>query len=131
MGVVTGDRERGEERVRRWKDRRERELVRLWGGRPLFWVLILGLSGWFLWSGVSGENGLTALLRLREKVLRVEASNRDLLEENRALAKEIDLLENSPEYVERIAREEYGYLREGEEVYVVSESEPRGPSTPP
>jgi hypothetical protein len=42
------------------------------------------------------------------------------------LEKEVYLLRNSPAYQEKVAREEYGYVREGEKVYTFSDAGPSG-----
>ena len=93
-------------------------------GEYVVWGLVLGLSCWFLWSALSGPQGAIRLQRLRGSLEQLEEKNRVLLRENQELEKEIYLLRKSPAYLEKIAREEYGYTYPGEKVYTISPPEP-------
>jgi cell division protein FtsB len=69
------------------------------------------------------------LFKRRASLKRLEAENRALLLRNQALEKEVYLLRNSPDYVEKVAREEFGFIQDGEKVYTFSEPKPAaGPS---
>ena len=80
----------------------------------LFWA-ILALAGYFALFG--GEYGAVSLWRIErahvQEVSRVEAL-RDEVERLRARA---DSLETDSATLERIARERYGLIREGERLY--------------
>ncbi len=89
----------------------------------ILWALVLGLSTIFLWSAFSGPRGAIELVKLRKELKRLEAENKAMLLENQALEKETYLLRNSPSYVEKVAREEYGYTYDGEKVYTFSEAD--------
>jgi cell division protein FtsB len=93
-------------------------------GEVVLWGLVLGLSCLFLWSAFSGPQGAVGFLRLKGSLKRLEAENRALLLQNQALEKEVFLLRNSPSYLEKVAREEYGYAYEGEKVYTFSDVDP-------
>ena len=93
-------------------------------GEYVLWGLFLGLACVFLWSAFSGPQGATEFLRLRGSLRHLEAENRVLLLQNQALEKEVYLLRNSPAYMEKVAREEYGYTYEGEKVYTFSDADP-------
>ena len=93
-------------------------------GEYVLWSLILGIACIFLWSAFSGPQGAVGFLKLRGSLRQLEAENRVLLLENQALEKEIYLLRNSPAYMEKVAREEYGYTYEGEKVYTLSDADP-------
>ncbi len=93
-------------------------------GEYVLWSLFLGLSLIFLWSAFSGPQGAIEFLKLRGSLKQLEAENRVLLLQNQALEKEVYLLRNSPAYMEKVAREEYGYTYEGEKVYTFSDADP-------
>jgi cell division protein FtsB len=87
-------------------------------GRPTRWrVVVAGLLGLAVLAIlVLGGNGLLRVWRMKQAV---EALQRDiqLLEaENDRLARTIDRLREDPGLIEKIAREELGYVREGERV---------------
>jgi cell division protein FtsB len=98
--------------------------VRAPRGEYVFWSLAVGLSCVFLWSAVAGPQGAMELFKRRGSLKRLEAENRVLLLRNQALEKEVSLLRNSPEYVEKVAREEFGLIQDGEKVFTFSEAEP-------
>ena len=119
-----------------WKRVREIEnaLAKAVPGTPrreyLMWGLFLGLSLFFLWSAFSGPHGAIKFLKLKESLKELEGKNRVLLLQNQAVEKEVYLLRNSSDYVEKIAREEYGYIYPGENVYSISGPDPAaGPET--
>jgi len=93
-------------------------------GEYVLWSLFLGLACVFLWSAFSGPQGAVEFLRLRGSLRQMEAENRGLLLRNQALEKEVYLLRNSPAYMEKVAREEYGYTYAGEKVYTFSDADP-------
>ena len=93
-------------------------------GEYVLWSLFLGLVCVFLWSAFSGPQGAVGFLKLRGALRQLEAENRVLLLQNQALEKEVYLLRNSPAYMEKVAREEYGYTYEGEKVYTFSDADP-------
>jgi len=92
------------------------------GGEYVLWSLFAVLACVLLWSAFSGPQGAVEFLRLRGSLRQLEAENRVLLLQNQALEKEVYLLRNSPDYLEKVAREEYGYAHEGEKVYTLSDA---------
>ena len=113
-----------------WKRVREiqKALTRAVPGTPrreyLMWGLFLGLSFFFLWSAFSGPHGAIKFLKLKGSLEELEEKNRVLLLQNQAVEKEVYLLRNSSAYLEKIAREEYGYIYPGEKVYSISGPDP-------
>jgi cell division protein FtsB len=97
----------------------------------LLLFISLALSGYFVWSAFSGKHGLFSYFEMRETLQKLEGENLDRLKKNHSQEKEIYLLRDSPSYVEKIAREEYGYIRKGEKIFWFPEGkEPsRGEST--
>ena len=87
-------------------------------GEYLLWTVVISLSGCFLWSAFLGQHGVCHYLQLKKRWHQVQAENIALIEKNNNLAKEIYLLKNSMKYIERIAREEYGYIQKGEQVFL-------------
>lgn len=100
------------------------------GGIHLFWAFVACLSIGFLWSAFSGPRGIHALVEQGEKWDRIHRENRVLLERNQTIEKEIYLLRTSPSYLRKVAREELGYIEEGETIYLPAE-ESRGTATSP
>lgn len=59
----------------------------------------------------------TRLQKMREENRRHEERIRHLVLQNRELEKELNLLREDPEYVEKKARDKLGIIREGEYIY--------------
>lgn len=68
---------------------------------------------------VLDARGFRRASRLREQVEALRRTNRQLAEDNAALAREIQALHTDPQAVERAVREELGYVRPGELVFQV------------
>ncbi len=62
------------------------------------------------WGGVSYFSLHRELAKLRD-------GNRELSENNRALVQEIERLKNDKAYLEKVAREQYGLLKNNEIIY--------------
>ncbi len=65
---------------------------------------------------VLGGNGLLRVWRLKQQVEDLQRDVQVLEAENDRLARTIDRLRGDPALIEKIAREELGYVREGEKV---------------
>ena len=63
------------------------------------------------------QNGVIDYLRLKQRIGAVDASIKKLRSENIVLKGEIDRLQHDDRYLEDIAREKFGFIREGEKVY--------------
>jgi len=61
--------------------------------------------------------GLVPLYDMRQKVDAKTAEVRHLMDENRALAEEIDRLRHDMGYVEQVIRRDYGLTRKDEVIY--------------
>ncbi len=119
---------------RKWGDRLQgvsRRFLTGIKGSYLFWALVLCLSAAFLWSAFSGSRGIFSLVEQRENTQRIDQENRKILEQNQRLKKEIYLLQTSPSYLRKVAREELGYIAEGEKIYLPPDTAPRAPDTDP
>ncbi len=87
-------------------------------GVYLLWGLFAAISCSFVWSASSGQQGLFSLFQLKESLNRIEKENLELLEESHAFEKDIYLLRNNSSHLEKIAREEFGYISKGETLYL-------------
>ena len=91
-------------------------------GAPVKVLRILGwtLAIWFASAILLGDSGLFSILRMKrmrnslaEEITELEGD----LENRRCFQ---DRLEDDPETIERVAREEYGMIRDGEISYIVT-----------
>lgn len=84
---------------------------RLWRAAALLAVLALA---WLIFSPGSGV--LSILSKRKElQVQQIETAN--LVKENVELQVEIDKMKNDPEYLEEVARRDFGLLKPNERVY--------------
>ena len=72
---------------------------------------------------VFGENGLVDLDLLKQERTRLIEKNKKLEQENLALYREIDRLKNDLKYIENVARQELGMVKE-EEVIIKLQNRP-------
>ena len=68
---------------------------------------------------IFSQNGVLQYVKLRQQIDTVDRSIRKLEAENAVLKGQIDRLQNDDQYLEDVAREKYGFIREGEKVYRV------------
>lgn len=78
---------------------------------------ILALSLAFLFVIFFSENGLLDLIRMKRQIRNIEATAKNLFDENARLKGEIELLKTDDKYLEEMARKRFGFIREGEKVY--------------
>lgn len=89
---------------------REKKLLSSAG---LFFALLI-----LLWIVFAPNRGILDLFRAQEGLEQIQADNKRLEEENRALQEAINRLQNDPAYLEEKARKEYGMLKENEVLYI-------------
>lgn len=65
------------------------------------------------------ENGVLDYIKLRQQITTVDMSIKKLESENVVLRAKIDRVQSDDRYLEDLAREKYGFIREGEKVYRV------------
>lgn len=80
----------------------------------IFALVFLFLTG--AWT-VFGPYGVLRHHRVQRDLLLVAAENEQLRATNQALRTEIAKLAKDPVYLEKIAREQFGFIRENEVVY--------------
>jgi len=80
---------------------------------------VLGVGAAVLFAGILAAYGVNGLLRIRAMQRDIEATERDIATLRRQaerLSTTIERLRNDPAYIEKLAREEHGLVREGETV---------------
>lgn len=88
-----------------------RILRQFWLPTTLVLYLLLAVST------LVGQRGLLHLWKLRFELQTLEARALTLLRENKVLRERIARLQSDDEFLEKIVREELGYVRETEFVY--------------
>lgn len=99
-----------------------RKKITPWEEGLLVKVILALLLAAVLWIVFSPGVGLISLRGHRSNLQQLEQEIVELEKENHDLQAEIDRLQNDPEYLEEIARKEYGLLRKNERVYDFSNS---------
>src|SRR5512135_493090 len=89
--------------------RGERRLVR--------WLLVIALAVVTLWFLFAPGSGVLRYHRLQNRIETLSQENKDLQERTEALRKEIERLQSDEAYLEHMARQKYGLLKENETVY--------------
>ncbi len=83
------------------------------------------MSGRLLVAGIAvvvatglavGTNGVMRVIAMRRELHTLETDVARLRSQTDTLAKTVDRLRNDPAYIEKVAREELGYVRQGETV---------------
>jgi cell division protein FtsB len=82
--------------------------VRLLGGGALL-LIVLGLA-------VYGANSTLRLWQMKREIERLEGDVAALRAQTEKLATTVDRLRHDPAYIEKLAREDLGYVREGDTV---------------
>ena len=88
----------------------------------------LGVAAVLLMAVALGAYGTRAVLRVSEMRREMDAMERDLVTlraRTDELTKTVDRLRTDPSYIEKLAREELGYVREGETVLKFPKAGPR------
>jgi len=79
-----------------------------------FLLLFLILMGSII---LFGSRGVLDNYRLNQKLLDLQKGNEEIVAKNGALKKEILLLRNDMRYIEKVARDELGMVRQNDRVY--------------
>ena len=79
-----------------------------------FLLLFLILMGSVI---LFGSRGVLDNYRLNQKLLDLQKGNEEIVAKNDALKKEILLLRNDMRYIEKVARDELGMVRQNDRVY--------------
>ncbi len=91
-----------------------------WSSR-LFWILValfaLAGLGYATW----GEHGIRDLFALRSHLNHIEERNQEIRNTHLQLTAEIERLRKSERFIEKVAREELGMVKDGELIFVFPE----------
>jgi cell division protein FtsB len=79
-----------------------------------FLLLFLILMGSVI---LFGSRGVLDNYRLNQKLLDLQKGNEEIVAKNDALKKEILLLRNDMRYIEKVARDELGMVKQNDRVY--------------
>jgi cell division protein FtsB len=75
-------------------------------------------------NSLVGEKGLFAMLRAREQYSELEDSLGQIRGRNAVLREQARRLREDPSAIEEVAREDLGFIRKGEKVFVVRDAAP-------
>ncbi len=81
-------------------------------------LLVLGV---ILYLFVGGDEGLIEIRHQSEALALLQARVDRLEAENDSLRQVLNMLEHDKDYIEKVAREEYGMVKPGEKVYRLQE----------
>ncbi|MSR82204.1 MAG: septum formation initiator family protein [Candidatus Latescibacteria bacterium] len=83
--------------------------------------LALLVLGGILYLFVAGDEGLLEIRRQSQALSVLQARVDQLQAENDSLRQILTMLEHDKDYIEKVAREEYGMVKPGEKVYRLRE----------
>ncbi|PIU44410.1 MAG: hypothetical protein COS95_09180 [Ignavibacteriales bacterium CG07_land_8_20_14_0_80_59_12] len=106
---------------RREPPRRRHFLGGIFKSRRRVIVLTLGLL--FLGFATFSSHGIIQRIRLEVQRRSIERSIKQAKAEQDSLKEELRRIQNDPKKIEKVARERYGMVREGERVYRVQKRE--------
>jgi len=101
--------------------RKRFDLSRLLRNKRILVATLIGFP--LLLYVLFGSHGIVQRIRLERQKVEVEASVKAAEEENLRLQAETKALESDMKALEKVAREKYGMVREGETVYKVRRNE--------
>lgn len=85
--------------------------------RQLILSVLLFINGYLLLSFFFGDMGFFKAIKMQKNHATIQKDIRSLKLENVHLVHQIEGLQNDPFYIERLARDRLGLVREGELVY--------------
>ena len=116
--------------VERWMDRLRPYLAWLYASRRrLATSAVVLLSAWLFVHVMFGANGMEVYRQKRAEYQQLENQIDSLQRENDRYTSQIKSLQTDPATIEKEAREQFGYTRKGEVVYVTPQPAP--PQPPP
>ena len=71
----------------------------------------------FLFISLFSEHGLLDYIKLKRQISAINQSIAKLESENLLLKVQVDRLQKDDRYLEELARQKFGFIREGEKVY--------------
>jgi cell division protein FtsB len=70
-----------------------------------------------LFAVLFSQNGVLEYVGMKRQINAKDASVKRLVEENISLKAQIDRLQKDDQYLEDVARQKFGFIKEGEKVY--------------
>ena len=104
-----------------------RRETKTWAGRLAAAAIVVAVLAWLPYQ-VWVRSGLRHTLGLRRDLTALHARNLELAAENERLAREAEALRADPAAIERVARDELGWVRAGELVVDLSPGGAPGPA---
>ena len=98
------------------------------GPRNTLWkILVLGgmLAAW-AYVFLVGEDGWLDLRSEREKLASMEWEVSRLQAQNDSLRLVLERMENDPDFLEKVAREQFGMIKPGEHLYRITRPDAKG-----
>jgi len=86
-------------------------------GRVKYLIVLFFIILMITYYTIFGERGILHLQKLRSDLESIKTSSEKIKKENERLKKEIKLLQNEEQYIDKIAREELGLVKEDEIIY--------------
>jgi len=101
------------------KENRSRQAVVESQKRRRFVLLTVAgfFAVYFIFSFIFGDAGILSYLRMQKKQGQLNHEIDDLRQKNAELKNQIGLLRSDPHYIEQIAREQLGLVKDGETIY--------------
>ena len=96
-----------------------RRETKTWAGRLAAAAVVVAVLAWLPYQ-VWVRSGLRHTLALRRDLTALHARNQELAQENDRLAREAEALRGDSAAIERVARDELGWVRTGEIVVDLS-----------
>jgi len=81
--------------------------------------LLLGVVLFVVYIFLFGDYGAYRMWKQKREIAQLQRTIESLRLRREELKREISLLENDPEYTEKLAREEYGMVKRGEILYKI------------
>ena len=101
------------------KENRSRQAVVESQKRRRFVLLTVGgiFAVYFIFSFIFGDAGLLSYFRMHKTQGQLNREIEELRQKNADLKNQIGLLRSDPHYIEQIAREQLGLVKDGETIY--------------
>ena len=107
-----------------------RRETKTWAGRLAAAAIVVFVLAYVPYH-VYARSGLARTIVLKRELATLQAHNRELSADNDRLAREAEALRADPAAIERVARNELGWVRAGEIVVDLSLPAPTKPGTRP
>ena len=95
--------------------------------RKLATVAVAVVAAWMAFHVIFGANGMVIYQSKKAEYRQVQEEVESLQKENDRLYKEADALRNDSKAIEKAAREEFGYARSGEVIYLLPRAQQANP----